>query len=56
MDENINYPFEAEYLAKKKSGEKQWQKVTVVDNETDDSNFEGGVFFVEIELNEMLIS
>jgi len=55
MGDNINYPFEAEYQAKKKSGGRAWKKVMVVGNETDDSNFEGGDYYVEIEINDMVI-
>lgn len=55
MEENIYYPFEAEYQVKKKDGPKLWTKVMVVDNETDESNFEGGSYYVEIEYNDILI-
>jgi len=55
MEENIYYPFEAEYQVKKKDGKKLWSKVTVVGNETDESNFEGGSYYVEIEYNDILI-
>jgi len=39
MEENISYPFEAEYQVKKKEGKRHWSKVRVVSNETDESNF-----------------
>ncbi len=55
MGDNINYPFEAEYEVKKKSGEYEWKKVMVVGSETDDSNFSGGNYYVEIEINDMVI-
>lgn len=56
MEENLNYPFEAEYLVKKKSGERLWKKVEVVNNETDESSFDGGQYYLEIELDDILIS
>ena len=56
MEENIFYPFEAEYLVRKRSGEQFWKKVTVIDNETDESSFDGSHFYVEIELDDMIIS
>ncbi|MEM9887636.1 MAG: calcium-binding protein [Bacteroidota bacterium] len=56
MEENLNFPFEAEYLLEKKSGEKQWKNVRVVNNETDQSSFNGGEWYVSIELDELIIS
>jgi hypothetical protein len=56
MEENINYPFEAEYLTKTTAGEAQWKKITVVGSETDDSNFDGGEYFVEIELDNFVVA
>ncbi|MFK7946869.1 MAG: calcium-binding protein [Saprospiraceae bacterium] len=47
MTDNIHYPFEAEYLVRKRSGEKKWRKVTVVGNETTESDFSGSQFYVE---------
>lgn len=55
MDENIHYPFEAEYQVRKTSGGKQWQKVRVVGNHTNESNYRGGAYYVEIELNEVIV-
>jgi hypothetical protein len=56
MEENLGFPFKAEYLVKGKSGKNQWQEVSVINNETDESNFDGGEWYVEIELNEIIIS
>ena len=44
MIDNLNYPFEAEYLVKKKSGESKWRKVKVVSNETEESSIGGNAF------------
>jgi len=55
MEENIFYPFEAEYEVKQKGGKRHWTKVMVVSNETDDTNFEGSSYDVEIEYEEILI-
>ena len=55
MEDNIYYPFEAEYLVKQKSGENEWRKVQVIANETDESSFDGGDYYVEIELDDLLI-
>jgi len=55
MEENIYYPFEAEYQVKKKDGKRLWSKVSVIGNETDESNFEGGNYYVEIEYNDIVI-
>jgi len=55
MEDNINYPFEAEYLVKRRSGEKQWKKVEVINNETDESSFHGGKYYVEIEYTDIVI-
>jgi len=55
MNENLNCPFEAEYQVKKKSGEREWRKVVVVGSETDDGNFTGGTYYVEIDIDGMVI-
>ena len=55
MEDNMYYPFEAEYQVKKSNGEKHWKKVTVVNNETDESNFNGGDYYVEIEYEGIII-
>lgn len=55
LEENISYPFSAEYFLKKKSGKKEWQQVTVVRNKTSESSFRGGDYYVEIEINEIII-
>ncbi|MEM9847963.1 MAG: calcium-binding protein [Bacteroidota bacterium] len=47
MEESLNYPFKAEYLVKKKAGGSEWKAVTVVSNKTDESNFNGGSFYVK---------
>jgi len=55
MEENLNFPFKAEYL-EKRSGRNQWRTVNVINNETDETNFEGDDFYVEIEFDEIFIS
>ncbi len=55
MTDNLNYPFKASYLAKKVSGKSEWQKVKVVSNYTEESDFDMHNFFVEIEFNDFLI-
>lgn len=55
MGDNIFYPFEAEYQVKKKNGKRIWSKIKVIGNETNDSNFEGGSYYVEIEYNDIII-
>jgi len=37
MEDHINYPFEAEYEVRKKSGGREWKQVQVINNETDES-------------------
>ena len=56
MEDHISYPFEAEYKVKYKNGKKQWKKVKVVNNESSESNFGGGGYYVEIECLEIIIS
>jgi len=56
MEENLHYPFTAEYRVRKRNGKSHWQKVTtVVGNETDEGDFEGGEYYVEIEIEDMII-
>jgi len=56
MDENINYPFEALYEVKYSSGKKELEKVKVVGNYTNDSNFNGGEYWLEIELDGKIVT
>ena len=56
MEDHIYYPFEAEYLVKKKSGKNEWKKVRVIDNKTDEDSFTGGDYYVNIELDDMILS
>ncbi|MEO1806927.1 MAG: calcium-binding protein [Bacteroidota bacterium] len=56
MEENVNFPFEAEYFVKMKSGKNEWRKVSVVNSQTDPSSFDGGEWYVEIELDEFIVS
>ena len=56
MEKSLNYPFDAEYLVRKKTGENQWRKVSVINNKTDESSFDGGLYYVDVELDEIIIS
>ncbi len=56
LGENIHYPFTAEYQVRKRNGKSHWQKVTVVGNETGEDDFEGGEYYVEIEIEDMVVS
>ena len=49
MEDNIFYPFEAEYKVRFKNGKNQWSKVRVVSNESSQANYNGGDYYVEIE-------
>lgn len=55
MSENLIFPFEADYEVKKTNGENTIARVRVVNNKSNDGNFEGGDFYVEIEYQDMLI-
>ena len=55
MEANLHYPFTAEYRVRKKDGSSYWKEVKVVANETTEEDFEGGEYYVEIEINDMII-
>jgi len=55
MEENLHYPFTAEYQVRKRNDERYWQKITVVGNETGEDDFEGREYYVEIEIEGMVI-
>ncbi|MGB1243364.1 MAG: calcium-binding protein [Chitinophagales bacterium] len=55
MEENIHYPFTAKYRVRKKDGTSSWKEVTVVGNETGEDDFEGGEYYVEIEIADMIV-
>ena len=57
MEDNINYPFEAEYKIKWKNGKSIWKKIIVLRNESSSSStFPEANYYVEVELDEMIIS
>lgn len=55
LEDNISYPFEAEYEAKFKTGKHKWTRVQVINNETTESSFAGGDYYVEIEYGELIL-
>ena len=55
LSEGLNFPFEAEYLAKKSNGESEWTKVEVVGSHSTESDFNGYAFYVSINLNNFLV-
>lgn len=56
MKDNIFYPFEAEYKVKFKTGQHKWTRVLAISNESTESSFHGGDYYVEIEYGEIIIS
>ncbi|MCG8332279.1 MAG: calcium-binding protein [Chitinophagales bacterium] len=56
MEDNIHYPFEAEYQVKFKNGKHLWTKVKVINNESSESNFKGGSYYVKIGYKEIIFS
>ncbi len=56
MEENIFYPFEAEYKVKWKNKKSSWKKIIVINNETSQSNLTGEYYYVEIEFNEIVFT
>ena len=55
LGENLNYPFEAEYYQKRRDGKNEWKKVKVIGNETGEGDFSRRSYYVEIELDEIII-
>ncbi|MEZ4886648.1 MAG: calcium-binding protein [Chitinophagales bacterium] len=55
MEENLHYPFTAEYWVRKRSGKSHWKKVKVIGNETSEDDFEGGEYYVKIKIKGMII-
>jgi len=53
MEENLNFPFEAEYLVRKASGANEWKKVDIIGNHTDSSNYEGGEYYLSALLEDI---
>lgn len=51
MTENISYPFEAECEVRKTGQPATWQKVSIIKNKTDESDFSGESFYVIAEIN-----
>ncbi|AFM03480.1 hypothetical protein Fleli_1035 [Bernardetia litoralis DSM 6794] len=64
MEENINFPFEAEYLVRRSSAANEWKEVGIIGNCTDSSDYGGGEYYfsalledvdiiVPVEINEL---
>lgn len=55
LADGLNFPFKAKYLQKKRNGENEWIEVEVIGKYSDEDEFNGEEFYVEIELHDMLI-
>ena len=55
MEENMYFPFEAEYEVRKVNKQQYWQKVQVINQYTNESNFGGKQYLVEIVLDDLII-
>lgn len=53
MEENLSFPFEAEYLVRKAKGESEWKKVGIIGIETDSSDFNGGNYYLSAVLEDV---
>lgn len=53
MENNLNFPFEAEYLVRKASGKNEWKKVKIIGNDSNDSNYEGGEYYLSALLEDV---
>ncbi|WP_338812199.1 calcium-binding protein [Bernardetia sp. Wsw4-3y2] len=53
MEDNLNFPFEAEYLVRKASKPNEWKKVKIIENYTNSSNYEGGDFYLSALLEDV---
>ncbi|WP_375562531.1 calcium-binding protein [Bernardetia sp. OM2101] len=53
MEDNINFPFEAEYLVRRASKPNEWKKVKIIENYTNSSNYEGGEFYLSALLEDV---
>ena len=53
IEDNLNFPFEAEYLVRKASGANEWKKVSIVGNHTDSSDYSGGEYYLSATLNKI---
>lgn len=56
LDQDLSYPFTAEYQVKKKGGKKEWRPVKVVGDDSSDVNYKGRHYFVEIEVGDLIWS
>ncbi|MEM9722606.1 MAG: calcium-binding protein [Bacteroidota bacterium] len=55
LSEGLSFPFWAEYLQKRRKGENQWIGVEVIGIHSQIESFNGKSFYVEIDVNDMLI-
>jgi hypothetical protein len=53
MEENLSFPFEAEYLVRKASGANEWKKIGIIGNDTDSSDYEGGEYYLSALLEDV---
>lgn len=53
MEENLIFPFEAEYLVRKASGANEWKKVGIIGIDTDSSDYNGGEYYLSALLEDV---
>lgn len=53
MEDNLSFPFEAEYLVRKASKPNEWKKVKIIENYTNSSNYEGGEYYLSALLEDV---
>lgn len=56
LDDNLSYPFTAEYQVKKKGSRKEWMPVKVINNDSSGVNYESRHYYVEIEVSGLIWS
>lgn len=56
MDDNIFFPFEAEYNVRSRNGKNKWHLVRVIGAEESRSHYKSGDYYVNIEFQSMILS
>ena len=53
MEDNLTFPFEAEYLVRRFEGKDEWKKVGIIDIHTDPIYYIGGDYYLSAILEEV---
>ena len=56
MEDNIHYPFEADYLIRKRNNNRVLTKIKIINSHMDENDLIGGNYYVDAEYEDLIIT